>query len=324
MPLLEVDNLKVRFATPEGGVTGVAGVDLSIEAGECVAIVGESGSGKSQTLLACTGLLAANGRATGRVRFDGADLLGRDEHVLDAVRGTGIGFVFQDALGSLTPHLTVERQLVEAGTVRAGTDRNRAREDALRMLERVHVPDAASRLRQYPHELSGGTRQRVAIAAALMPRPRLLIADEPTTALDVTVQAQVVALFRELREEFDMALALVTHDLGVVAGLAERVIVMYAGRIVEEAPAARFFREPRHPYSAGLLEALPRLDDEPGGAMRTIPGWPPRPGEALEGCPFQPRCARATARCRQEEPALLPAAGGRTACHHPLDVETSR
>ncbi len=187
------------------------------------------------------------------------------------------------------------------------------------MLERVHVPDAASRLRQYPHELSGGTRQRVAIAAALMPRPRLLIADEPTTALDVTVQAQVLELFRELRREFDMALVLVTHDLGVVAGLAERVIVMYAGRVVEEAPAPSFFRSPRHPYSAGLLEALPRLDDEPGSPMRTIPGAPPRPGESQGGCPFQPRCARGSSRCEKEEPALVAAAAGRIACHHPLD-----
>jgi oligopeptide transport system ATP-binding protein len=319
MPLLEVDGLKVRFATPEREVTAVDGVDFFIDAGECVAIVGESGSGKSQTLLACTGLLAANGRVTGRVRFDGAELLGGDERGLEEVRGTGIGFVFQDAPGSLTPHLTVGRQLVEAAAVRMGTDRVRAREEALGMLERVHVPDAESRLRQYPHELSGGTRQRVAIAAALMPRPRLLIADEPTTALDVTVQAQVLELFRELRREFDMALVLVTHDLGVVAGLAERVIVMYAGRIVEEAPVLSFFRSPRHPYSAGLLEALPRLDDEPGSPMRTIPGAPPRPGESRGGCPFQPRCARGSSRCEKEEPALVAAAAGRIACHHPLD-----
>ncbi len=323
MPLLRVENLKVRFATPDGDVAAVEGVDFGIDAGECVAIVGESGSGKSQTLLACAGLLAANGRATGHVRFDGAELLDGDERAVDAIRGTGIGFVFQDAPGSLTPHITVGEQLIEAGMVRKGSDRRQVRNEALRMLERVHVPDAESRLRQYPHELSGGTRQRVAIAAALMPRPRLLIADEPTTALDVTVQAQVVALFRELREEFDVALALVTHDLGVVAGLAERVIVMYAGRIVEEAPAASFFRAPRHPYSAGLLEALPRLDDQPGSPMRTIPGAPPFPGETHGGCPFEPRCRRASSRCREEVPVLLAAGAGRTACHHPLEEEAA-
>ena len=318
MPLLEVDDLVVRFSTPAGDVPAVDGVSMAVDAGECVAIVGESGSGKSQTLLACVGMLAANGSATGAVRFRGQDLFGAGERRLEEVRGTGIGFVFQDALGSLTPHLTIGDQLVEAARVRPGVGGAAARAEALRMLDRVHVPDATTRLGQYPHELSGGTRQRVAIAAALMPRPQLLIADEPTTALDVTVQAQVAQLFAELRRELGMALVLVTHDLGVVAGLAERVIVMYAGRIAEESPVRRLFGAPCHPYTAGLLDALPRLDDVPGETMRTIAGTPPSPGSLPGGCAFHPRCARASARCREERPALGGSHPARVACHHPI------
>jgi len=318
MALLEVEDLAVRFATPAGDVPAVEGVSLAVEAGECLAIVGESGSGKSQTLLACVGMLAANGSATGAVRFAGSNLLGAGERALEKVRGRGIGFVFQDALGSLTPHLTIGDQLIEAARVRTGVGSDAARAEALSMLQRVHVPDATTRLGQYPHELSGGTRQRVAIAAALMPRPQLLIADEPTTALDVTVQAQVVQLFAELRRELGMALVLVTHDLGVVAGLAERVIVMYAGRVAEESPTGRLFSAPRHPYTAGLLDALPRLDDAPGETMRTIAGTPPPPGSLPAGCAFHPRCARASARCREERPALSASHPARVACHHPL------
>jgi oligopeptide transport system ATP-binding protein len=315
MALLEVRSLVVRFSTRGGELEAVKGVDLAVGPGECVAIVGESGSGKSQTLLAATGMLAANGRAAGRVAFEGEELLGAPAR-LAALRGPGIGYVFQDALGSLTPHLTVGSQLAEALAVHHGGTREAALAEARRMLERVHVPDPAARLSQYPHELSGGTRQRVAIAAALMPRPRLLIADEPTTALDVTVQSQVVALFRELRMALGMALVLVTHDLGVVAGLADRVVVMYAGRIVEEGPVESIFVAPRHPYTAGLLAALPRLDDDPAGPMRTIPGAPPS-AAGDDGCAFRPRCARAGARCG-DRPALAPAGAGGVACHYPL------
>jgi oligopeptide transport system ATP-binding protein len=320
MPLLEVEDLWVRFATPQGEVVAVAGVDLAVEEGECVAIVGESGSGKSQTLLACTGMLAANGRASGRVRFEGRELIGGGPQALAAVRGCGIGYVFQDALGSLTPHLTIGAQLVEALRIHHGGEYAAALAEAQRMLEQVHVSDAAARLRQYPHELSGGMRQRVAIAAALMPRPRLLIADEPTTALDVTVQAQVVALFAELRMALGMSLVLVTHDLGVVAGLADRVVVMYAGRIVEEGSVARLFAAPRHPYTAGLLAALPRLDDDPAAAMRSIPGAPPLAGLVDAGCPFRARCGRAIAVC-ETQPALVGHGNHRVACHHPLRPE---
>jgi len=321
MALLEIRALSVGFETPAGRVTAVSGVDLEIGVGECVAVVGESGSGKSQTLLACTGLLAMNGHATGSVRFDGRELLGLRERELQRLRGPGIGYVFQDALGSLTPHLRVGEQLVEALRSHRDTDGATALAEARRMLERVHVPDAAARLRQYPHELSGGTRQRVAIAAALMPQPRLLIADEPTTALDVTVQAQVVELFRELRRELDMALVIVTHDLGVVAGLAERVAVMYAGRVVEQGPAIAVFAAPAHPYTAGLLAALPRLDDDTSVPMRTIPGVPPRPGERSGGCAFAPRCGRRAGDCDEQPPELSGSGPQRAACHHPLRAE---
>ena len=289
MALLGIEDLRVRFRTREGLVEAVRGVDLALEPGDCLAIVGESGSGKSQLLLACTGMLAANGSASGRVRFDGAGFDAARPRDFDGLRGPGVGYVFQDALGSLTPHLSVGAQLVEPLVLHRGATRRDALREARRMLERVHVPDPDARLAQYPHELSGGMRQRVAIAAALMARPRLLIADEPTTALDVTVQAQIAALFRELRESLGMALVLVTHDLGVVAGLADRVAVMYGGRVVEEGPASGLFTSCRHPYSAGLLAALPRLDDDPLQPMRSIPGNPSAPGEVATGCRFRPR-----------------------------------
>jgi oligopeptide transport system ATP-binding protein len=321
MALLELDNLTVSFATPSGRVPAVRGIDLRIGEGECVAIVGESGSGKSQTMLACAGLLAANGSTSGSVRFAGEDILGLPEARLERLRGPGFGYVFQDALGSLTPHLRVGDQLAESLLAHRDVGRSAALAEARRMLERVQVPDVSSRMTQYPHELSGGTRQRVAIAAALMPRPRLLIADEPTTALDVTVQAQVVALFSELRRELGMALVLVTHDLGVVAGLAERVVVLYAGAIVEEAATPRLFESPAHPYTAGLLEALPRLDDPADAPMRSIPGFPPRPDQLPPGCAFAGRCTRRVERCQRQVPALLTDVGSRVACHRPLRRE---
>jgi len=234
------------------------------------------------------------------------------------VRGPGIGYVFQDTLGSLTPHLRIGDQLVECLRAHRSVDAGMALAEARRMLERVRVPDPVTRLRQYPHELSGGMRQRVAIAAALMARPRLLVADEPTTALDVTVQAQVVDLFRELRRELGMALVLVSHDLGVVASLADRVVVMYAGRVVEEDSVSGLFSGPAQPYTAALLQALPRLDDMPGTPMRTVAGVPPRPGERLGGCAFAPRCTRATGTCTRLRPGLEGVPGRRVACHHPL------
>lgn len=321
MALLELRDLSVRFRQPDGEVLAVDGVDLDVGEAECVAVVGESGSGKSQAFLAVMGLLAANGRASGSARFEGRELLGLGASELDRLRGAAVGYVFQDALASLTPHLRIGEQLVETLRVHRRMDGDGARAEARRMLDRVQVPDAAARMRQYPHELSGGTRQRVAIAAALMPRPRLLVADEPTTGLDVTVQAEVVRLFGELRRELDMALVLVTHDLGVVAGLADRVAVMYAGRLVEEGAAARVLGRPLHPYTAGLLAAVPRLDDPPGGAMRTIAGTPPRPGNRPSGCAFHPRCGRAGATCATAAPLRAGRGRGYVACHHPLGEE---
>jgi oligopeptide transport system ATP-binding protein len=318
MALLQIDSLRVEFEGPSGKVAVVRGIDLEIGAGDCVAVVGESGSGKSQALLACAGLLAANGSASGSVRFDGQQILGLPERSLQRLRGPGLGFIFQDSLSSLTPHLRVGDQLVESLKAHRAVSRREALYEARAMLERVQVSDAARRLAQYPHELSGGTRQRVAIAAALMPRPRLLVADEPTTALDVTVQAQVIQLLRELRREFGMTLVIVTHDLGVVAGLADRVVVMYAGSIVEEAATSRLFRSPRHPYAAGLLAALPRLDDPLGQPMRTIAGAPPPPDRLPPGCAFAPRCAHRASTCEEQAPALLAGPLGRVACHHPL------
>jgi len=315
MALLEIRGLTVDFAGP-CPVRAVDGVDLDVGREECVAIVGESGSGKSQLLLACVGLQAANGSAGGSVRFDGRELLGAGDRAR-AVRGRGIGFVFQDAGGSLTPHLRIGDQLAEAAVAAHGASWQSARAAGARMLERVRLPDAARRMSQYPHELSGGMRQRVAIAIALMPGPQLLFADEPTTALDVTVQAEVVTLLATLCRDLGMGLVLVTHDLGVVAALAGRIAVMYAGRIVELADAARFLRQPRHPYGAGLLAAVPTLTTG-AGPLLTIAGAPPRPGTAFTGCRFEPRCGRAQERCRREDPVLAPLDGGAVACHFPV------
>ncbi len=318
MALLEITALTVDFAGPRP-VRAVDCVDLAIGSREQVAIVGESGSGKSQLLLACTGLLAANGRAGGSVRFDGRELLGPGDPAA-TVRGRGIGFVFQDASGSLTPHRRIGDQLAEAAVAARGCSWRDAIAASGHMLERVRLPDARRRLAQYPHELSGGMRQRVAIAAALMPQPRLLFADEPTTALDVTVQAEVMALLAELCRDLGMALLLVSHDMGVVATLADRIAVMYAGRIVELAGTAAFLESPRHPYSAGLLASVPSLSDEPRAALRTIPGTPPVAGTAFAGCRFEPRCGRAAAACRVQDPRLSATAdaGPAVACHYPL------
>jgi oligopeptide transport system ATP-binding protein len=319
-PLLQVRRLEVDFSTPQGAVQAVADVSLDVYAGECVAVVGESGSGKTQLLMACLGLLAANGTALGSVRFAGQELIGASERALNAVRGTGIGLLTQDPLSSLTPHLRVETLLTEGLLDRGLATRAEARERALQALVEVDIGEPAARLRQYPHELSGGMRQRVALAAALMCSPQLLFADEPTTALDVSVQARVLELLAGVRDR-GLGVLLITHDLGVVAGLADRVAVMYAGRIVETATTDEIFSAPRHPYTAALLAAVPRLHGDGRTRLAGIPGDPPQPAARPPGCAFAPRCARAVAVCGESRPELTrDALSAAVACHRPLHV----
>jgi oligopeptide transport system ATP-binding protein len=318
-PVLHIENLQVRFATPDGVIEAVRDVDFSVAPGEFVGIVGESGSGKSQMLLAVLGLLARNGTATGRVRVEGVELSQDDEDALNRVRGARIGTIFQDPMTSLTPHLTIGKQLAEVLEVHRGIAHAEARLRSIAMLERVHIGAAQTRIDQYPHQLSGGMRQRVMVAMALACDPALVVADEPTTALDVTIQAQILALFQDLRRDSQLAMVLITHDFGVVADVCDRVVVMYAGRIVEAAATRDIFRTPCHPYTEGLLAAAPRLDDEVAGPMRAIAGQPPSAYVDVPGCSFAERCPRASDRCRRERPRLLDSGGGRSvACHHPL------
>ena len=318
-PLLQVEDLTVRFDTPEGVVTAVDGLSFTLEAGSAFGVVGESGSGKSQAMLAVMGLLAANGQASGRALFEGQDLLAMPPAQLNRVRGNRVAMVFQDPMTSLNPYLTIERQLTEVLEHHQGASHAQARQRALQVLDAVRIPEAAKRLRMYPHECSGGMRQRIMIAMALLCEPRLLIADEPTTALDVTVQAQILSLLRELQRDFGTAILMITHDLGVVAGLCDDVMVMYGGRVMEQAPAPRLFSQPRHPYTRGLLAAVPRLDGA-GERLAAIPGQPPTAASRPAGCPFATRCAQADTRCRQELPALQQAGAApgrleRLACH---------
>ncbi len=333
-PLLQVRDLGVNFSTSQGEVQAVSGVSFDLRAGECLAVVGESGSGKTQVLLACLGLLAANGAARGSARFAGRELIGANERSLNSVRGTGIGLLSQDPLSSLTPHLRIETLLTEGLLDRGLATRDAAHERALQALAEVEVPEPEARLRQYPHELSGGMRQRVALAAALMCGPKLLFADEPTTALDVSVQARVLELLARVRNR-GVGVLLVTHDLGVVAGLADRVAVMYSGRIVETATTDELFSAPRHPYTAALLAAVPRLRGDAQLRLVGIPGDPPQPCARPPGCAFAPRCVRAEVRCSDSRPELAPCVGASrfaaprairsravptaaVACHRPL------
>jgi oligopeptide transport system ATP-binding protein len=319
--LLQVRGLEVDFSTSQGTVNAVAGVAFDVRAGECVAVVGESGSGKTQVLMACLGLLAANGSAQGSVTFAGRELIGAGEQALNTVRGTGIGLLSQDPLSALTPHLRIDTLLTEGLLDRGLASRTEARERALRALRDVEIPDPESRLRQYPHELSGGMRQRVALAAALMCKPQLLFADEPTTALDVSVQARVLELLAGVRDR-GLGVLIITHDLGVVAGLADRVAVMYAGRIVEIATTDDLFATPRHPYTAALLAAVPRLHGAAQVRLAGIPGDPPQPADRPPGCAFAARCEFADDHCTQRRPELQhdPCRVAAVACHRPLQA----
>ncbi len=310
---LSIQDLRVTFATPEGPLPAVRGVSLRLRRGEALAIVGESGAGKSQLFQAALGLLAPNAETSGRVEFGGVDLLSCGRGALNRVRGERIGVVFQDPMTALNPYLTVGRQLTEVLQVHRGLKRAAARARALAMLSAVRVPDPARRLDQYPHELSGGLRQRVMIAMALICDPEVLVADEPTTALDVTVQAEIMALLDGIRCERGTALALITHDLGVVGDHCEWIAVMYAGILVETGPTAEVLGMPAHPYTRGLLAATPALAKPQGGRMPTIPGQPPDPRALPRGCPFRPRCAVAVAACGEREPALVEWGGGRAA-----------
>ncbi|SUH66044.1 oligopeptide transport ATP-binding protein OppD [Salmonella enterica subsp. enterica serovar Madelia] len=269
--LLEVNDLRVTFATPDGDVTAVNDLNFTLRAGETLGIVGESGSGKSQTAFALMGLLATNGRIGGSATFNGREILNLPERELNTLRAEQISMIFQDPMTSLNPYMRVGEQLMEVLMLHKGMSKAEAFEESVRMLDAVKMPEARKRMKMYPHEFSGGMRQRVMIAMALLCRPKLLIADEPTTALDVTVQAQIMTLLNELKREFNTAIIMITHDLGVVAGICDKVLVMYAGRTMEYGKARDVFYQPVHPYSIGLLNAVPRLDSE-GAEMLTIPG----------------------------------------------------
>jgi oligopeptide transport system ATP-binding protein len=315
-PLLAVAGLTVDY----GPLRAVDGVDLDLAAGGRLGLIGESGSGKSQVLLAIIGLLAGGARAAGSVRLAGREILNAPEPLLDRLRGPALAMVFQDPLTSLNPYLTVGRQLTEALARHQGLGRHAARAAAAQMLERVRIPSPRARLSAYPHQLSGGMRQRVMLAMALLCRPALLLADEPTTALDTTSQAQVLDLLDELTGSLGAALLLVTHDLGIVAGSCDRVAVLYAGRVVETGPVAAIFAAPRHPYTRGLLDSVPRLDGPGKGLSAAIPGQPPAAGPPARGCAFAPRCPRRLPACAELRPMLLPAGadGTAVACHAPL------
>jgi len=303
-PLLEVRKLTVDFTTHEGIVHAVSEVDLDLSAGETLAIVGESGSGKSQMLLSTLGLTARNARVSGSVRFQGQELLSASEKRLSQIRGLEIGLVFQDPMTSLNPYLSVGTQLTEPLRVHKGVGRRDAAAQAVEMLKAVHLTEPERRMRQYPHQLSGGMRQRVAIAMALICQPKILIADEPTTALDVTVQAQVLSLLREVRQQFRTAVVLVTHDLGVIAELSDRVNVMYAGKIVERGSVDDIFYNCRHPYTEALERSIPQFTQIRPDRLTAISGNPPNPLHLPPGCAFHPRCPYRLDVCDKKIPIL--------------------
>ena len=322
-PLLEVEDLSVQFRVRDQDVRAVNGLSYTLAEGETLAILGESGSGKSVAAQAVMGILdTPPARVTGgSVRLRGQELLDLPERRRRSFRGDHIGMIFQDALSALNPVFTVGDQISEMFQVHRGMKRKEAKAKTAELMERVRIPSAAERLGDYPHQFSGGMRQRIMIAMALALEPDVLIADEPTTALDVTVQAQIMRLLADLQDEYRMGLILITHDLGVVAGVADRIVVMYAGSVAEEASARELYAHPAHPYTAGLLASVPRLDRK-GEQLVPIKGSPPNPASLPPGCPFAPRCPRAEAICTDERPVLTPVGepGHRAACHFAEEV----
>jgi oligopeptide transport system ATP-binding protein len=326
-PVLQVKDLHVQFHTDDGIVRAVGGVSFGVEAGKTLGIVGESGSGKSVTNLAVMGLVPQPpGRVTGgTAHYDGRDLLRMSPADISAIRGNRLAMIFQDPMTALNPFLTVERQLSEVTQRHLGHDRSTARRHAIEMLERVGISGASQRIDEYPHQFSGGMRQRVMIAMALACKPDVLIADEPTTALDVTIQAQILDLMKELQRDEGTAIVLITHDLGLVANMCDRVVVMYGGKIVEESATEHLFAHPRHPYTVGLLESVPRVDEALDSRLRAIEGQPPDPAHLPAGCAFQPRCDWCLDRCAEEIPALITDAdGAQLACFVNVDEAPRR
>ena len=322
-PLLEIENLRIRFKTQRGMVHAVNGVSFDVLPGETLGLVGESGCGKSVTALATMGILPRASRIpSGSIKLEGRELIGLGERAWRRVRGKEIAMIFQDPMTSLNPVLTVGAQLREAIEEHLDLDRRASTSRAVELLDQVGIPKARDRLRDYPHQFSGGMRQRVMIAMALACEPKLLIADEPTTALDVTIQAQILDLLRELVADRGTSLLLITHDLGVVAGMCERVQVMYAGTLVEAGTADQLFASPRHPYTLGLLQSVPRLDTGRRQPLRPIPGSPRNMLSEPDSCPFAPRCPNRIERCTVELPQLAPLeTGQRAACFNPAAAD---
>jgi oligopeptide transport system ATP-binding protein len=314
MALLEVQDLEVTFDTPEGVVRAVSGLDFQIDEGETLAIVGESGAGKSQLVMAIMGLLAENGQARGQALFRGEDLMQMKPQQLNGIRGRHIAMIFQDPMTSLNPYLTIERQMTEVVMHHQGLPRDEARAQSVEMLRAVRIPDPEERIRQYPHEYSGGMRQRVMIAMGLLCQPDLLIADEPSTALDVTVQAQITQLVGELSDKTNMAMILITHDLAVVAEVCQKIIVMYAGEVVERGRAEDIFYRPQHPYTQGLLASVPRLDVITEEGLHAIPGNPPNLQDLPSGCRFRDRCGQVMDKCIRRPPVWADDEGRMSRC----------
>ncbi len=328
-PVLNIKQLDVKFKQSTGVVHAVRQVTLSLGLGECLGVVGESGSGKTQAFMAVMGILEKNALVQGSIQFEGREILGASPTTLNRIRGAKLTMVFQDPMSSLTPHLTIGTQMAEVLVVHQKESWGNAERAALQMLDQVRVPEAARRLKCYPHELSGGMRQRVMIGMSLLCKPSVLIADEPTTALDVTVQAQIIKLLQEMRAELGLSLVLISHDLAIVSGLADTIAVMYAGRIVEQSSGGNIFQHAKHPYTVALLKctsdlASPRLDRLP-----TLQGFPPDLTQELPGCDFAARCSRASEICRRVRPELSAAtfeyrsldaqSAHPVACHHPYE-----